>query len=587
MLLIGLILFATAFTSFCEEQSALDSLKVLYYQHGANDLELLNDIASEESNPDSVLKYSELLITGALASSNFKGCVNGYLQKGNALSRKGLLDKALEAYFIAIDYAQKADNQDGKAKVFIAIGNIYSEYDDSRNANRYYNKGIEILRTGSDSLELAKAIFNTGDGYYYDNKLDSALLYTQEADAIFLKLNSQHFHAYCIGNLGMIYARNGDDDLALNAINEAITILEQYEDFYPMAVYLISVADIYLANADKQTALKYALRSLELAQRHSLNEQVSEANLKLSEIYEGLGYSDEALLHYKEYILFRDSVNNIATVQQMANLRADFEVSQKQTEVDLLTEQKKNQQIITTTIVIILGLTLVILFILIWYYKAISKEKDRSESLLLNILPEEIAQELKDTGKADARDFDMVSILFTDFKGFTEQSAKLSAAELVQEINHCFEAFDGIMEKYDVEKIKTIGDAYMAAGGLPVPTDISVKNTVLAALEMQAFISTHKAENDAANKPAFEMRVGIHTGPVVAGIVGVKKFQYDIWGDTVNTASRIESNGEVGKVNISDSTYKLVKDKFTCTHRGKIQAKGKGEIDMYFVEGRI
>jgi adenylate cyclase len=205
--------------------------------------------------------------------------------------------------------------------------------------------------------------------------------------------------------------------------------------------------------------------------------------------------------------------------------------------------------------------------------------------LLLNILPADIAEELKIHGKAEARDFDMVSILFTDFKGFTEASAKLSAQELVGEINVCFEAFDGIMAKYEVEKIKTIGDAYMAAGGLPVPTDDSIKNTVLAALEMQAFITKRKTEMDTAGKPAFEMRVGIHTGPVVAGIVGVKKFQYDIWGDTVNTASRIESNSEAGKVNISQATYELVKDdsNFTFESRGKIEAKGKGEIEMYFV----
>jgi adenylate cyclase len=212
-------------------------------------------------------------------------------------------------------------------------------------------------------------------------------------------------------------------------------------------------------------------------------------------------------------------------------------------------------------------------------------EKDRSENLLLNILPEEIAQELKIYGKAEPRDFDLVSILFSDFKGFTEQSAKLSATDLVNEINHCFEAFDGIMAKHKVEKIKTIGDAYMAAGGLPVPTEDSVKNTVLAALEMQTFISKRKAGNDAQNKPAFEMRVGIHTGPVVAGIVGVKKFQYDIWGDTVNTASRMESSGDVGQVNISQTTYELLKDDadFTFESRGKIEAKGKGEVEMYFV----
>ncbi len=215
----------------------------------------------------------------------------------------------------------------------------------------------------------------------------------------------------------------------------------------------------------------------------------------------------------------------------------------------------------------------------------IEKEKDRSENLLLNILPAEIAEELKEKGKADARDFDLASILFTDFKEFTRTSEKFSARQLVAEINACFKTFDAICEEYGIEKIKTIGDAYMAAGGLPVPTNDSIKNTVLAALKMQSFISKRKKERDANKLPAFEMRVGIHTGAVVAGIVGVKKFQYDIWGDTVNTASRIESHGEVGKVNISRTTYKLLKDDpgLAFINRGKTKAKGKGLIEMYFV----
>jgi len=216
----------------------------------------------------------------------------------------------------------------------------------------------------------------------------------------------------------------------------------------------------------------------------------------------------------------------------------------------------------------------------------VEKEKERSEGLLLNILPEEVANELKARGSADAKLIDNATVLFTDFKGFTGISELLTPRELVAELNHCFSAFDDIMQKHGIEKIKTIGDAYMAAGGLPVPTEASVKNTVLAALEMQNFISKRKAAHDASGKPAFEMRVGIHTGPVVAGIVGVKKFQYDIWGDAVNTASRIESSGEVGKVNISQSTYELLKDapEFTFKSRGKIVAKGKGGMEMYFVE---
>ena len=214
------------------------------------------------------------------------------------------------------------------------------------------------------------------------------------------------------------------------------------------------------------------------------------------------------------------------------------------------------------------------------------KKKNRSENLLLNILPAEIAEELKLKGSAEAKNCELVTILFTDFKGFTQTSERLSAKELIGEINHCFEAFDHICDKYKIEKIKTIGDSYMAAGGIPLPMDDSVKNTVLAALEMQSFITDRILVKRLKNEIPFEMRLGINTGPVVAGIVGVKKFQYDIWGDTVNTASRMESEGQIGKVNISQHTYELIKDDkgFTFEKRGKIAVKGKGKMEMYFVE---
>jgi class 3 adenylate cyclase len=213
----------------------------------------------------------------------------------------------------------------------------------------------------------------------------------------------------------------------------------------------------------------------------------------------------------------------------------------------------------------------------------ISKARKRSDELLLNILPEEVAEELKAKGSADAKQFDEVTVMFTDFKGFTQISEKLSPTELVNEIHTCFKAFDGIITKHKIEKIKTIGDSYMCAGGLPVANTTNATDVVNAALEIQQFMKQHLQRRKMENKEPFEIRIGIHTGPVVAGIVGVKKFAYDIWGDTVNIASRMESSGEAGKVNISGSTYRLVKDTFTCIHRGKIQAKNKGEIDMYFV----
>ncbi|MEY3243055.1 MAG: hypothetical protein RIR11_4494 [Bacteroidota bacterium] len=206
-------------------------------------------------------------------------------------------------------------------------------------------------------------------------------------------------------------------------------------------------------------------------------------------------------------------------------------------------------------------------------------EKKKSDDLLLNILPEEVANELKAKGSTEAKQFDEVSVIFTDFVNFTGTSAALSPHVLVAELNECFSAFDAIMEKYGIEKIKTIGDAYMAVCGLPKQNELHAQNAVQAAIEMNDFMAQRKK-----NENTFDIRIGVNSGAVVAGIVGVKKFQYDIWGDTVNTASRMESSGAIGKVNISGTTYELVKDKFNCTYRGKISAKGKGEIDMYFVE---
>lgn len=215
----------------------------------------------------------------------------------------------------------------------------------------------------------------------------------------------------------------------------------------------------------------------------------------------------------------------------------------------------------------------------------LQSEKQKSDDLLLNILPTWIAEELKNKGRVEAKEIDDVTILFGDFKDFTQIAQNMSHQELVEEIHQCYQQFDAVITKYGLEKIKTIGDSYMAAGGLPVPQRHSVKNTILAALDMQAFISHRKKERTAKRLPAFEMRVGIHTGTVVAGVVGAIKFQYDIWGDTVNTASRLENTGEVDLVNISYDTYKLIKydSQFEFISRGSIEVKGKGRLPMYYV----
>ena len=209
----------------------------------------------------------------------------------------------------------------------------------------------------------------------------------------------------------------------------------------------------------------------------------------------------------------------------------------------------------------------------------LQKEKQKTENLLLNILPHEVAEELKENGSSEAKYYDEVTVLFTDFVNFTQSSEKMGAEKMLVELNECFTAFDMIMEKHGLEKIKTIGDAYLAVCGLPLKNKSHAYQTILVALDIIDFIEQRKK----TNPDVLDIRIGINSGSLIAGIVGVKKFAYDIWGDTVNTAARMEQNSDKGKINISESTYQLVKDDFTFEFRGKIETKGKGAMEMYFV----
>ncbi|HEY9123005.1 MAG TPA: adenylate/guanylate cyclase domain-containing protein [Bacteroidales bacterium] len=212
--------------------------------------------------------------------------------------------------------------------------------------------------------------------------------------------------------------------------------------------------------------------------------------------------------------------------------------------------------------------------------KDILKEKEKSEILIANLLPKGTADELKQTGKATSQKFNMVTVLFSDIQGFTKIAEQMNPDVLIDQLDAFFFHFDSVVEKYNIEKIKTIGDAYMCAGGIPDKNITNPVEVVLAALEMQEYMAGLKKNNS----DIWDLRIGIHTGSVIAGVVGHKKLSYDIWGDTVNTASRMESSGEAGKVNISGQTYELVKDFFICEYRGKMPVKYKGEIDMYFVK---
>jgi class 3 adenylate cyclase len=211
-------------------------------------------------------------------------------------------------------------------------------------------------------------------------------------------------------------------------------------------------------------------------------------------------------------------------------------------------------------------------------------DKEKIDKLLLNILPQPVAEELKDRGSVKPVFYKSATIVFTDFVGFTRITEKLTPDQLVQELDYVFSRFDRVMDKYGLEKLKTIGDCYMYAGGVPVVNNTHAIDAVLGALEIQFFIEQLNKEKAHSGSPVYEIRIGVNTGPLMAGVVGKKKFVYDVWGDAVNLASRMESSGEKGKVNISESTYLRIKDFFETEARGQVMAKNKGAVHMYFVK---
>ncbi len=583
-LLIGFLFFIIHPVASQDQQIA-DSLKKIYQKNILKDsakLELLRDLAFNEAKDYKLaLQYAEELIKLSKQKGDNLYLYKGYFLKGSIKRLRGDLEEALDAYIKSGEAARKAKSLKGEGNTYGAIADIYAVSNNHNNARLYYDKAIATLRQSDDSIALASAISNSGDEFLTNKIYDSALLYFRESGLIFEKVNYLTGKAYSQGNIGMVYANTGKNNLAEKNINEAIRILEEAGDYYPICVYLISMCDIYLQKGDEPTALNYAKRSLKLAEQYSLKEQISDANRKLSELHERTGNLGESLKYYKNYIAYRDSVSNIKSVQNMADLRTDYEVSQKQVEVDLLNQEKRNQRIILLSLSIIVGLGAILLGTLYWYYKTIAREKKRSESLLLNILPAETAKELKHNGKVEAVKFDEVTVLFTDFVQFSKYAEHIEPVQLVKSIDFYFKGFDEITTKYGLEKIKTIGDAYMCACGLPTKNKTHARNVILAAREMIELVNNALNTSDGLHH--FEIRIGIHTGPVVAGIVGIKKWQYDIWGDTVNIASRMESKSTPGRINMSETTYLEIKDEFACEYRGEIEVKNRGFLKMYFL----
>ena len=354
---------------FAQQQKNADSLAIIYYQNKLTDtakLSLLRDLSFNElQDLAKGLMYAEELILLAEQMKDNAYLRMGYFLKGTKKRMLGSLDEALAAYIKSIEIAIKIKNLRGEGEAYSAIGDIYSEANNYPNALIYYRKAYYVLNTFKNDSLIAPILLNTGDVFLKIGNPDSAFLYATGAKILFDKIKDPTGIAYSLGNIGMVYASIGKNKLAEQNINEAIAILEGTQDYYPICVYLISMADVYLNKGDNKAALNYTLRSLGLAEQNGLKQQIADASLKLSELYEKDGKFDDAYKYYKNHIENRDSINNISSVQTMADLRTNYEVSQKQLEVNILNEQKRNQNILVLFLGIILSLALFILLILL------------------------------------------------------------------------------------------------------------------------------------------------------------------------------------------------------------------------------
>jgi class 3 adenylate cyclase/tetratricopeptide (TPR) repeat protein len=557
---------------------------------------IFNNIAAIYNNrgqiADAILTHYKALSIRYKANDTI-GVATSYNNLALIYQSQGRIPDALDYFSKALKIFENIHDQEGVAVAKSNIGFIYKEQKEYENAKEYFFSSLNTYQKYNDKYGSRYALNAIGGLYEEQGNLDSALHYFVKALEVRTEIEDKQGIAYALKNIGHVYLRLGRKTDAQETLKKSLAEFESLKDKRGLAAVTNLLGTLTLEGGDIDASRKMLERSLTLSEELGYPVEIRNAAGNLQLLFRRQKQWREALMMNDLFIRMRDSVENDVNKKAALRTLARYEYEKKEALLKSEQEKKnviaraelKKQKLIRNSIAGGLAAVGAFLIVVFRQRNRIAKEKRRSDELLLNILPEETAEELKRTGTAKAKSFDLVTVLFTDFKNFTQASEKLTPEQLVSEINFCYSEFDKIIQKHGIEKIKTIGDAYMCAGGLPVPNKTHASDVVRAGLEMQQFISENQRLRESKGLPFFELRVGIHTGPVVAGIVGIKKFAYDIWGDTVNTASRMESSGETGKVNISGATYELVREEFDFEYRGRIAAKNKGEIEMYFVKG--
>jgi class 3 adenylate cyclase len=516
------------------------------------------------------------------------------------------------------DAIQKGDSKTATLEA-IKLGKMYADQKRERDALKYFQQAAELSDQVNDLALRATAYEELGDAFYRTNEPAKAIKNFNISAKYHANLGAAQAQTQVINRIGFTEKnKNKNFDAAIKQFKRSLQVAQQNNIFSSQLRSYELLADAYNEKGDNANAQMYRELSNQLKSTPNSNKiEKYDTELKATkEQLEATITLNEAQKRSLQNRIFtiekeKSKLGKELTLQADSLERANSEAQIAETKA--MAEEEQRKRIQTQLYFSYGGIAVLIIFSIFLFSlfrsrniankklaeqniqikkqadelerrgKDLQKEKEKSEKLLLNILPAKVAEELKEKNYAAPRHYEMVSVLFTDFKGFTSIAEKMTPDEIIRELNTIFSEFDRICKEYNLEKIKTIGDAYMCAGGIPEPNSTNAIDAVSAALEMQQYMRVLAEKKQMRNEHYFELRLGINTGAIVAGVVGESKFAYDIWGDTVNLASRMESGGETGRVNISENTYDLVKHHFDCTYRGKISVKNKGEVDMYFV----
>ena len=528
---------------------------------------------------------------------------------GTMYSDLGDYPMALEYYLKSLRNGQRMSDTIRIATAYMNLGTVYQEDESTYpQAKESYQEAIDMFGKKNYKIGVAGTQLNFGDWYVEVGEgnlereqkaqaikdFQEAIPYLEDALEGFREVG--YYPAYPLNSLGRAYFGLGQYDTALRYYGEALVEAGMNPNPSVETTTYLGLGEVRSKQGLYAQAIEDFQKALELAKQTGVLSDQEESYEGLSEAYAALNQFDRAFEAQQNYSVVRESLKAADYAKEMSRQRVSFGLENAERENQLLKTQNSLNELqierdarAKQLLMVILGLFLAIIagFIFQYFYirrtnKRLAFERNRSDQILLNILPQEVAEELKEYGYTKAKEFRNITVLFTDFKAFSLIAERVSAEMLVKSVDYYFKNFDEITERHNLEKIKTIGDAYMCAGGIPTPNKTHARDSFEAALEILQFVKATELNPPKGIYP-FQIRIGLNSGPVVAGVVGTKKFAYDIWGNTVNIAARMESGSVPGRINVSENIYLELKGDYEFTYRGELEVKNQS-FKMYFAE---